>query len=317
MSIVTSEDTERSLWLVAQSNVAVKNIAEKLADVQLDFTLIVSKDFHYDWHEHLYGHVVDNVIRSDELVDDIVAMEKRILHSRVVLCTLAMLSNPRISPIVRLRPLQTLMVDEASQIEIGDYVPVLNKYSKSLEKMVFIGDDKQHRMPLQLGTFIGKHVYDGKLKTVHRVTKSCLRFVDVLDGAEAPKGHSWINDPEAKEVIEEARQCHERGRSYRVLTPYDAQRCLLETRLKAANIPWENKVFNVDSFQGNEDDYIIVSLVRTEKIGFLSDVRRVNVMLTRCRKGMSICTKRQFVEGPASSTLVGLLAEELGDEVWV
>lgn len=38
------------IWLVAQSNVAVKNIAEKLfADGFTDWKLLVSKDFHFDW----------------------------------------------------------------------------------------------------------------------------------------------------------------------------------------------------------------------------------------------------------------------------
>lgn len=39
------------IWLVAQSNVAVKNIAEKL--IKCDFfawKLLVSKDFHFDWY---------------------------------------------------------------------------------------------------------------------------------------------------------------------------------------------------------------------------------------------------------------------------
>lgn len=45
--------SKRTIWLVAQSNVAVKNIAEKLADVDfLDFKLLVSKDFRYDWYAH-------------------------------------------------------------------------------------------------------------------------------------------------------------------------------------------------------------------------------------------------------------------------
>lgn len=38
------------IWLIAQSNVAVKNIAEKL--IATNFTawkLVVSKDFHFDW----------------------------------------------------------------------------------------------------------------------------------------------------------------------------------------------------------------------------------------------------------------------------
>lgn len=37
----------------------------------------------------------------------------------------------------------------------------------------------------------------------------------------------------------------------------------------------------VDTFQGREDDVIIVSLVRTNHLGFLASSNRVNVMLTR------------------------------------
>lgn len=39
------------IWLVAQSNIAVKNIAEKLADVGFyNWRLLVSKDFHIGWY---------------------------------------------------------------------------------------------------------------------------------------------------------------------------------------------------------------------------------------------------------------------------
>lgn len=42
--------SESTVWIVAQSNVAVKNVAEKLAEADfLDFRLLVSKDFHFDW----------------------------------------------------------------------------------------------------------------------------------------------------------------------------------------------------------------------------------------------------------------------------
>jgi regulator of nonsense transcripts 1 len=38
------------LWLVAQSNVAVKNIAEKLAANDfMNFKLLVSQDFRFQW----------------------------------------------------------------------------------------------------------------------------------------------------------------------------------------------------------------------------------------------------------------------------
>jgi hypothetical protein len=39
----------RDVWIVAQSNVAVKNIAEKLVKVGVDFRLLVSKEFHFEW----------------------------------------------------------------------------------------------------------------------------------------------------------------------------------------------------------------------------------------------------------------------------
>ena len=69
---------------------------------------------------------------------------------------------------------------------------------------------------------------------------------------------------------------------------------------------------------GNEEDYIIVSLVRSEKIGFLSNLRRTNVMLTRCKKGMFICTSRHFLDGnDAKASLMGRLAGTLGEQAWL
>lgn len=42
---------QEGLWLIAQSNVAVKNIAEKLETTGFDaWKLLVSKDFHFDWY---------------------------------------------------------------------------------------------------------------------------------------------------------------------------------------------------------------------------------------------------------------------------
>lgn len=84
-----------------------------------------------------------NLVRSDDFITDIVATERLLLGSRVILCTLSMLSNHKIGTIMRLVPPQTVIFDEASQIEIGDYFPLLYRFQPTLQKLVFIGDDKQ------------------------------------------------------------------------------------------------------------------------------------------------------------------------------
>ncbi|KAG2128077.1 AAA domain-containing protein [Suillus cothurnatus] len=98
-----------------------------------------------------------------------------------------------------------------------------------------------------------------------------------------------------------------KNKQFRIITPYDAQRSLIEDKLKLQDLKWEDKCFNVDSFQGNEEDYIVISLVRSTALGFLADLRRTNVMLTRCRKGMIICTSQNFMKRAGWGSLVGSL----------
>jgi len=68
---------------------------------------------------------------------------------------------------------------------------------------------------------------------------------------------------------------------------------------------------------GNEQDYIIVSLVRSWGLGFLTDLRRTNVMLTRCKKGMFIVSSQKFLSSKGSDTLVGTLLKKMGAESWL
>ena len=160
-SIMECGNKERTIWLIAQSNVAVKNIAEKLDKVGFrEFKLLVSWGFHFDWyvvhyahftshialiyrHEHLYERLEHCFMRSDVFDSDPVVIDRLLLDTRVVLCTLSMLSSSRIDEITRRVPIQTAIFDEASQIEVGDYLPLLYRFRSSLQKMVFIGDDKQ------------------------------------------------------------------------------------------------------------------------------------------------------------------------------
>lgn len=53
-----------------------------------------------------------------------------------------MLSNPKIDLVMAKVPLKTMIIDEASQINVSDYIAPLQAFS-SIEKICFIGDDKQ------------------------------------------------------------------------------------------------------------------------------------------------------------------------------
>jgi superfamily I DNA and/or RNA helicase len=48
-----------------------------------------------------------------------------------------------------------------------------------------------------------------------------------------------------------AQQFQSEQKSFRIITPYDAQRSAIETSLKKDDLDWNDKCFNVDSFQGS------------------------------------------------------------------
>jgi superfamily I DNA and/or RNA helicase len=51
------------------------------------------------------------------------------------------------------------------------------------------------------------------------------------------------------------------------------------------------EVNTIDSFQGQEADVVYISLVRSNaegEIGFLKDYRRMNVAMTRAKKGLIV-----------------------------
>jgi hypothetical protein len=93
----------------------------------------------------LYTDLERNVIRTDNFPRHIVDTETLICGSRVILCTMSMVSNGRMIScgIPDLVPVQTVIVDEASQIEMGDYLPMVERFNTTLRKIVCIGDDKQ------------------------------------------------------------------------------------------------------------------------------------------------------------------------------
>ncbi|CAN4106566.1 unnamed protein product [Withania somnifera] len=57
-----------------------------------------------------------------------------------------------------------------------------------------------------------------------------------------------------------------------------------------------HKVATVDKFQGQQNDYILLSLVRTRFVGHLRDVRRLIVAMSRARLGLYVFCRRSLFE---------------------
>ena len=94
-------------------------------------------------HEHLYEQIDRKLIRSDHFPETPQTAARAVLDARVMLCTLSCLSVDRLQSIAHVVPPQVILVDEASQIEVGDLVPALHRFRGLLKKVVCVGDDQQ------------------------------------------------------------------------------------------------------------------------------------------------------------------------------
>lgn len=102
-----------------------------------------------------------------------------------------------------------------------------------------------------------------------------------------------------------------------IITPYSQQATLLrQTFLRGLGHDYHQKVEinTVDSFQGREASVIIFSCVRaagSRGIGFLSDVRRMNVALTRAKHFLFVIARCQsIVVNPYWEQLVAQARED-------
>jgi intron-binding protein aquarius len=88
-----------------------------------------------------------------------------------------------------------------------------------------------------------------------------------------------------------------------ILTTYNGQRALISDILAqrcGEGTPLSGvrprAVSTVDQYQGQQNDYIILSLVRTESVGHLRDIRRLVVAVSRSRLGLYILCRQELFE---------------------
>ena len=173
----------------------------------------------------------------------------------------------------------------------------------------------QYRMNEQIMRFSSDYFYGGKVETAPQVRHRGILDYDIpmvwidtseLDGKEEFVGETFgrINKAEAALTIDTLVKYFAKIGRQRILderidvgviSPYRAQVQYLRRMIsKNATLkPYRHliAVNTVDGFQGQERDIILISLVRANdegQIGFLRDLRRMNVAITRARMKLII-----------------------------
>ncbi len=171
----------------------------------------------------------------------------------------------------------------------------------------------QYRMHERIMAFPSQAFYDGKLRAAPSVAQRTLRDYPGFRWPESPGALTralwdpqvpivWLDTPPDSEERRrgqtsyynsvEARWMHKAlmdglqlglaAQDIGMISPYEEQVALMR-RLCAHT---EVEIHTVDGFQGREKEVILLSLVRSNvrgEIGFLRDLRRLNVAITRAR----------------------------------
>jgi len=172
---------------------------------------------------------------------------------------------------------------------------------------------EQYRMHNEIMQFPSQEFYEGKLKAHESVAghkvlhdDQPLVFIDTAGcGFEEKQEGTGISNPEEGNnmlkhlsvYIQQLLQHYTLADfpTIAVISPYRHQVEWLKEQVRripelAQVLPFIS-VNTIDSFQGQERDVVYISLTRSNEdgtIGFLSDVRRMNVAMTRARKKLVV-----------------------------
>ncbi|MDQ2713470.1 MAG: AAA domain-containing protein [Chloroflexota bacterium] len=211
----------------------------------------------------------------------------------------------------------------AEAIEEEEVQLISNLLTKSAFELLFTAKQDplhivrftmQGRMPQVIANFVSRHFYSNQLGTFsaekmrHTVDADPVfpHALTVIDVSDAPADIRWerpqktlenlgeagyTNIAEARIIAALAEYYQRKGKEWVVIVPYRAQARLiireLEKRIEAQDFALEERVSTVDSFQGGERKKVIYGFTRSNehgKIGFLKELRRLNVAMTRAQQ---------------------------------
>lgn len=148
----------------------------------------------------------------------------------------------------------------------------------------------QYRMPPKIAEFSSEFFYKGELKSFK--SSEGDDSIVFLDSAGAnfnesqDKNNSKFNQKELSFIHYYIQNHFDQEKNIVFISPYSAQ-----VSLAREYLPKNIHCATIDSFQGQEADIVIISLVRSNEsgeIGFLKEYRRMNVAMTRAKEKLVI-----------------------------
>lgn len=182
----------------------------------------------------------------------------------------------------------TVLSNEAAQLGFNTSI---------LERAVTTGQpvfllNTQYRMKQPIAGFSNQYFYEGKLMTDENLLSTAphITFIDTAGSGfneeRGQDGTSLWNEGELRVVLKILETENIQAAQTAFISPYAGQ-------VEAARglFPAQMRISTIDSFQGQEQHTIIISLVRSNDdgiIGFLKDYRRMNVALTRAKEQLYV-----------------------------
>ena len=217
----------------------------------------------------------------------------------------------------------TIISQKAGELEKTLFEALIKKYPQKSQLL-----NVQYRMNKLLMKFPNAEFYNNSLKSDSSVDKinindiidasyeeEALLFIDTSDVDDNNEMHlrdskSIINKLEAKVAVGIANDYLVAGVSeddIGIISPYADQVKIIQEKTPV-------EVKTVDGFQGREKEIIIISTVRSNShgnIGFLSDLRRLNVAITRAKRKLIIIGNKNTLENnPTYFRLIKFVEDE-------
>ncbi|HEY2030744.1 MAG TPA: AAA domain-containing protein [Myxococcales bacterium] len=212
----------------------------------------------------------------------------------------------------------TVLAEDAAALSVSLFERLLALHPSARVTLA-----EQHRMNAKIMHYPSVALYQGKLRAHpaiagHSIDDTPFELIDTagrgFEEATPEDSDSKLNEGEAELAAAQV------GRllgvlapgQVAVIAPYDAQ--VQRIRQLLSDLP-DVEVDTVDGFQGREKDAVVVSLVRSNEsgeLGFLADIRRVNVAITRARKKLIVIGDSATVARHAFFAGLWTYAEEIG-----